>query len=114
LDAAPAVELIARRWAIIARASTIASKNIEIRTRVRRVAWPTTFVVARANVLIAELRIREVTEVFLFVALGDRSEGFAGRSAQWHVLVAPPACPSRTEHVVAIAFKFESKRSPFS
>ncbi len=38
-------------------------------------AWPTTFPVARANVLIAGLRIREVTEVFLFVALGDRSRG---------------------------------------
>jgi hypothetical protein len=61
LDAPPATEPIAWRRAIVARASTIASKNNEV--RVHRAAWPATFPVAQANALSAGFR--QVTEVFL-------------------------------------------------
>ncbi len=77
-------------------------------------AWAATFAVA-ANVLSAGLRIREVTEVFLFVDLGDWSRGLCRVvAAKWRVVVAAACGPSRSGDVVANAYKFESKRSAFS
>jgi hypothetical protein len=56
-------------------------------------ALPATFPVARANVLIAGLRTREVNGLFLFVDRRDWSEGFARH--QRHVVVTPTRVPSR-------------------
>ena len=60
-------------------------------------ARPATFPVARVNVLSVGLRIRDVTEVFLFVDLGDGPEGFADgrRQCMW----AGPSVRSETQRV---------------